>query len=122
MFIGVWRCSTDDSTARFVVRKTKSGTLKVSGYDSSDDEKFVISNIRFYRGTLRFESKMRSTGQCAEHVFIYVSERCITHKLTVFETWISNEICEAAGSAQKMTVHDGERSGGAASKGAASVL
>lgn len=87
-FLGTWKCNTDDSTARFVVRRTRTGQLKVSGYDSADGETFIICGVRLNRGALSFESVMRSTGQRAEHFLTPDGEGRVTHRLTVFETWV----------------------------------
>lgn len=85
--VGTWQASEEDSSAVFVI-SMQGRDLCVTGYDKSDGEAFVISNVNWDGKTLRFESVMPSTGYYAKHSLrMLPGSGQMEHELTVVETW-----------------------------------
>jgi uncharacterized caspase-like protein len=61
---GVWRCS--DSTAKYRIFLHE-GRIVVEGWDSRDNERFIISDISSNGNNLRFTSRMPSTNWTVHH-------------------------------------------------------
>jgi hypothetical protein len=57
--IGVWRANDSTSKFRIFIHE---GRLMIEGWDSSDNERFEISDISLEGRTLRFTSRMPSTN------------------------------------------------------------
>lgn len=69
---GVWKPA--DSTARFRIF-TSGGRLQVEGWNSTDNEKFVITNVSFKGNKLYFTSTMPSTNYTTNNDCVIISNK-----------------------------------------------
>jgi len=86
--VGIWECSDPEwANARFTVRATVVG-FAVEGIDTSDGERFTISDVVWDGTTLRFDSRMESTGHEVEHEFTIIDRDRVRHRYSIVEVWV----------------------------------
>ena len=69
---GVWYFT--DSTAKIKI-STQGSQISIDGWDSSDGEKFVISDIHFDGKTLQFTTLMPSTNWLVHNECLVISDK-----------------------------------------------
>lgn len=83
--IGTW-VYHDDSSVEYTV-SALGDVCTVTGFDTIDNESFVISDISWQGRELRFTTLMPSTQYDLRHTFRVVSEHEVEHEWTRVERW-----------------------------------
>lgn len=60
-FAGTWKREILDAICYYTI-EINAHEITVSAYDASDGEEFIVSNVKFEKGVLLFETVMPSTG------------------------------------------------------------
>lgn len=86
--LGRWEIESEDSSPVFyITRKQSTGEVLVHAFDKYDGENFRVTNVRWEKDSLLFETFVPSTKWRACHVLHPVSKNCIKQELTIFESW-----------------------------------
>ena len=86
--LGRWEIESEDSSPVFyITKKPKSGEVVVRAFDKYDGENFRVTNVRWEKDSLLFETFVPSTKWRARHALHPVSKNCIKQELTLFECW-----------------------------------
>jgi hypothetical protein len=86
--LGRWEIESEDSSPVFyITRKPSTGEMVVHAFDKYDGENFRVTNVRWEKDSLLFETFVSSTKWRARHILHPVSKNCIKQELTIFENW-----------------------------------
>jgi hypothetical protein len=84
--VGRWETEGRDSPAVLEIA-IKNGRAIVTGFDSTDGERFRVSGVRWDGKSLMFTTYMPSSRHRVWHRFIYLRRGLVTHELLYAERW-----------------------------------
>jgi hypothetical protein len=86
--LGRWEIESEDSSPVFYITlKPSTDQVIVHAFDKYDGENFRVTNVRWEKDSLLFETFVPSTKWHARHVLHPISKNCIKQELTIFENW-----------------------------------